>query len=193
MRIDPQMAAVVYAAARVAKTLHQGQKDKGGKDYFTSHLLQVGKSGDTWKSQIVGFLHDAEEDTGHDVDTVLSMVKDQLREWSQHPDDTSWSDDFNLFDIPRFHDVVYFFPSEHDWQEIAEALRLLNHHTAKNREEYINRFGSNKLALHVKLNDMQNNMDISRIPNPTPDDYKRLERYRKEFGLLKQMLANAME
>jgi hypothetical protein len=30
-----------YAAAYVARDLHQGQKDKGNKDYFRSHMLPV--------------------------------------------------------------------------------------------------------------------------------------------------------
>jgi (p)ppGpp synthase/HD superfamily hydrolase len=77
-------APAVYAAAHVAKKLHQGQKDKGGNDYFASHLLKVGKASHTWKRQIVGFLHDAEEDTGHDVETVLRMVEEQLHEWGEH-------------------------------------------------------------------------------------------------------------
>ena len=45
-----------------------------------------------------------------------------------------------------------------------------------------------EIALHVKLNDMRNNMDISRISNPTTEDYTRLERYKKEYEILIQML-----
>ena len=55
-------------------------------------------------------------------------------------------------------------------------------------EEYIKRFGENQLALKVKLNDMRNNMDISRIPSPTPKDYERLERYKSEYKVLLDML-----
>ena len=81
-----------------------------------------------------------------------------------------------------------YFPSENDWQEMGEALAILNHHTAPDREEYINRFGENQLALKVKLNDMRNNMDISRIPSATPIDYERLERYKSENKVLLDML-----
>lgn len=42
--------------------------------------------------------------------------------------------------------------------------------------------------MHVKLEDMRNNMDISRISNPTAKDYARLERYKKEYEILIQML-----
>ena len=52
----------VIAAGMVAREVHQGQKDKGGNDYFVSHLLPVAQSGYTWKEKIVGFLHDAIEE-----------------------------------------------------------------------------------------------------------------------------------
>ena len=45
----------VYAAGLTAQKLHKGQKDKGGNDYFTSHLLKVALSGHNWKEQVIGF------------------------------------------------------------------------------------------------------------------------------------------
>ena len=66
---------VVFAAAHVARELHQGQKDKGGNDYFRSHLLPVGKSGHDWKEQVVGLLHDAAEDTPNDIYSILHLVR----------------------------------------------------------------------------------------------------------------------
>ena len=85
---------VVFAAAYVARDLHQGQKDKGGNDYFSSHLLPVGKSGYDWKEQVVGLLHDAAEDTSNDISTILHLVKQKLETWMNNPDDRSWIDDF---------------------------------------------------------------------------------------------------
>ena len=52
----------VIAAGMVAREVHKGQTDKGGNDYFVSHLLPVAQSGYTWKEKIVGFLHDAIEE-----------------------------------------------------------------------------------------------------------------------------------
>ena len=40
----------------------------------------------------------------------------------------------------------------------------------------------------MKMNDMRNNMDLSRISNPTAKDFDRLERYKREFEVLQQML-----
>ena len=174
---------VVFAAAYVARELHHGQKDKGGNDYFSSHLLPVGKSGHDWKEKVVGLLHDAAEDTPNDISTVLQLVKAKLEMWMNNPDDRSWVDEFE--------DVFFQYPAEQchpptkkEWKEIATALLLLNHHTAPNREEYLSRICTNKLALKVKLNDLRNNMDISRIPEPKEKDMERLERYKREYECL---------
>ena len=68
--------------------------------------------------------------------------------------------------------------------EHSTALQLLNQHTAPNRETYLSRICTNKLALKVKLNDLRSNMDISRIAEPTEKDMERLERYKLEYKRL---------
>ena len=174
---------VVFAAAYVAQELHQGQKDKGGNDYFHSHLLPVGKSGHDWKEQVVGLLHDVAEDTPNDVPTVLQLVKSKLEVWRNNPDDMSWIDEFeeDFFQYPA--DQCHM-PTEEEWGELSNALELLNNHTAPNREEYLSRICTNELTLKVKLNDLRNNMDISRISEPTEKDIERLERYKAEYERL---------
>lgn len=78
-------------------------------------------------------------------------------------------------------------PSE-ERDEIKTALTLLNHNPATSREEYISCISSNFLALKVKLNDLRNNMDITRLPEPTEKDYARIERYKKEYKTLIEVL-----
>ena len=68
--------------------------------------------------------------------------------------------------------------------KIATALHTLNHHNAPNRTAYIQKIKQNMLAVKVKLNDLRNNMDISRIPQPTSKDLERLERYKAEYDEL---------
>lgn len=75
-------------------------------------------------------------------------------------------------------------PTEEEWDEIATALQLLNHHTAPNREEYLSRICTNMLAIKVKLNDLRSNMDVSRIAEPTEKDLERQKRYKHEYGRL---------
>ena len=163
---------VAYIAAQIAKEFHQGQVDKAGKDYFEGHLCFVGNNGSDWKEKTVGFLHDVAEDTPHTTTEVVSLLKKGLKEWKH-----DGSDNMNL-------DV----PTDEEWSEIEEALNLLNSHTAKNRDAYIERFRGHWVAIKVKMNDLNNNMDISRISNPTPKDFARVERYKSERCRLAQML-----
>lgn len=171
---------VVIAAASVAKELHQGQKDKGGNDYFTSHLLPVGNSGFDWKEKVVGFLHDAAEDTDYSVENVVNAVRKKLDTLADSKSDDWWVE----FDIMPYPNGSIFFPSDDDWAEIASALHILNHHNAPNRTAYIQKNKQNMLPLRVKLNDLRNNLDISRIPQPTSKDLDRIERYKAEYGEL---------
>ena len=152
--------AIVQSAADIASQLHRGQKDKAGVDYFTGHLSAVVKMGNTWQEQVVGYLHDASEDTPNSVEDVLNLLDEKL-------------------ETPL---------TEADREELATALRLLNHHLAPDRETYIQRIKSNALAKAVKMHDLTHNMDLSRIPNPTQKDYERVERYKKEYDYLSTLL-----
>lgn len=150
---------IVNVAATIAKRLHKGQVDKAGVDYFSGHLSAVAFMGKSWQEQVVGYLHDASEDTPYTVDKVLDMLDQEL-------------------DTP--------LPSR-ERKVLDKALRLLNHHTAKDRVSYIRAIGKNALASAVKLNDLTHNMDLSRISNPSEKDLVRVERYKREcYYLMKQ-------
>ena len=179
-----------YVAARLAKELHKGQVDKAGKDYFEEHLATVGGSGYDWKQKTVGFLHDVAEDTSYSVKDVIRFLQKGLKAWKARPKEQDWIDDFSEIVNQYPHEHLYL-PSKDEWEEIEEALHLMNARTAKSREEYIHRFKGHFLAIKVKLNDLRHNMDISRFPNPTEKDYIRLERYQKEYEALMGMLKEA--
>ncbi len=51
-------------------------------------------------------------------------------------------------------------------------------------ERFIRRAGQNSLSKAVKLADLQDNMDLSRITAPTETDFKRLTKYQRAFDLL---------
>ena len=108
------------------------------RSFLLSNILQSSKQitlrFKNWKEQIVGYLHDAAEDTPHTVSETIHLLQDKC---------------------PNI--------ATKDWEEIETALNLMNSHTAANREAYINRFRNNTLAIRVKLNDLRHNMDISRI------------------------------
>ena len=181
-----------YVAARLAKELHKGQVDKAGKDYFEEHLATVGGSGYDWKQKTVGFLHDVAEDTSYSVKDVIRFLQKELKAWKARPEEQDWIDDFSEI-IKQYPHEHLHMPSKDEWNEIEEALHLMNAKTAKTREEYINRFKDHFLAIKIKLNDLRHNIDISRLPNPTEKDYIRLERYQKEYEALMEMLREACE
>ena len=151
---------IVQCAAELARELHKGQVDKAGIDYFTGHLTAVAQMGSTWQEQVVGYLHDASEDTPNSVEQVLNLLDEKL--------ETPLSDT--------------------DREELAVALRLLNHHLAPNRETYIQRIKSDALARAVKMHDLTHNMDLSRLTNPVTKDLERVARYKKEYDYLSGLL-----
>lgn len=189
------MTRIVYAAGLVAQKLHKGQMDKGGNDYFESHLLKVASSGYDWKEKVVGFLHDASEDCNVTVEDVMNLLDEEISRVVDNPKehwyDEEWWEDW-MEDIDVYPCEITHVITDEERAEIKTALTLLNHYTTPSREEYINRISTNFLALKVKLNDLKSNMDITRIPEPTEKDYARLERYKKEYDILMEALRNRL-
>lgn len=189
------MTKIVYAAGLVAQTLHKGQVDQGGHDYFESHLLKVAASGFDWKEKVVGFLHDASEDCNVRVEDVMNLLDSEISRVVDNPKEhwyeEEWWEEW-MEDIAVYPCTVTHVMTIEERDEIKTALTLLNHHTVPSREEYINRISSNLLALKVKLNDLKNNMDITRITEPTEKDYARIERYKKEYDILMEALGNRL-
>lgn len=189
------MTKIVYAAGLVAKKLHKGQIDKVSNDYFDSHLLKVADLGFDWKEKVVGFLHDASEDCNVTVDDVMNLLDAEISRVVDNPKEHWWEEEWWedwMEDIDKYPCEITHVITDEERKEIKTALTLLNHHTAPSREEYINRIPGNFLALKVKLNDLRNNMDITRIPQPTEKDFARLERYKKEYDILLEALHNSL-
>lgn len=64
-------------------------------------------------------------------------------------------------------------------REITEALDALTKRPGEAYGDYIDRLkAASKLARKVKLADLEDNMDLSRIPEPTVHDRERVEKYR---------------
>ena len=72
--------------------------------------------------------------------------------------------------------------------EILEALICLTHLEGEGYMEYIARICGNPLAARVKYADLQDNMDLSHIPNPTEKDHARLEKYKKAKARIKEVI-----
>lgn len=67
---------------------------------------------------------------------------------------------------------------------IVHAVWLLTRMNGVSYKEYLKVIKTNDIARVVKIADLKHNMDMSRIPNPTEADYKRVERYRKALRYL---------
>ena len=64
-------------------------------------------------------------------------------------------------------------------EEIIEGLKSVTRLSDESYNKFIDRAKLNPIGKNVKLADLDDNMDISRIKNPTDKDYQRLEKYKK--------------
>ena len=63
--------------------------------------------------------------------------------------------------------------------DIITAVQALTKTEGESRLEAAQRAARNAVARQVKLADVADNMDLSRIPSPTPKDHARLEEYKR--------------
>ena len=63
-------------------------------------------------------------------------------------------------------------------QEIIDALDCLTKRKGESYDDFISRILPNELACHVKLADLTDNMDLTRIQNPTAEDEARIQKYK---------------
>ena len=68
--------------------------------------------------------------------------------------------------------------------EEFQALKLLTHDTTTPYLEYVTRLKANDLARVVKIADLKHNSDLSRIKNPSPKDFARVEKYQAALKIL---------
>jgi len=62
-------------------------------------------------------------------------------------------------------------------EEVLEVIDLLTKKPDENYESFIERICDNEVACRVKIADLHDNMDLSRIENPTFDDKRRVDKY----------------
>ena len=69
--------------------------------------------------------------------------------------------------------------------EVIEALKCVTKLSKdENYDEFIERVMINELARLVKLYDLKDNMDLSRISEPSDEDLQRVDKYKKAYRLL---------
>jgi (p)ppGpp synthase/HD superfamily hydrolase len=86
--------------------------------------------------------------------------------------------------VAVLHDVV----EDSDWtfeqlheegfpDEILEALNSVTKRDGEVYKDFVERAGSNTIGRQVKLADLEDNCDLSRIAQPVEKDYQRIEKY----------------
>ena len=68
-----------------------------------------------------------------------------------------------------------------EYRDGAAWLTLPSRATA-----HVSRAGSDPIARRVKLADLEDNMDLSRIPSPTARDHARIEKYQEAYRRLQE-------
>jgi (p)ppGpp synthase/HD superfamily hydrolase len=69
-------------------------------------------------------------------------------------------------------------------EAVMDALDCLTRRKGESYAEFIDRAASNPIARVVKIADLCDNSDLSRIPNPSLADYARREKYRLHLAAL---------
>jgi len=122
-----------------------------------AHKDQVDKFGATYLRHITRVM-----DRGTTTDEKIVGVLHDVVE------DTDWT----------FEDLV----NEGFPPHIIDALRCVTKaDEEENYQDFIERIKANPLAIKVKLNDLRDNMDITRMPVVTEKDLQRLNKYLKAY------------
>lgn len=69
---------------------------------------------------------------------------------------------------------------------VVDAVSLLTHDKNEPYFDYLARVKKNELARRVKLVDLRHNSDLSRLENPTAQDFARLEKYHQAQKFLEE-------
>ncbi len=146
-------------AIQIAVDAHTGQIDKGNNPYIL-HPLRVMLSLENEEEQIVGILHDVVEDCD-------GWTYEKLR-----------SEGFSENILDALRSVSKTDREEVEFKSACEENKL------KYYLQFISRAKENKIGKKVKIADLKDNLDISRINDITEQDKSRLKRYQKALELL---------
>lgn len=72
-------------------------------------------------------------------------------------------------------------------EEIVQAVLCLTRRQDEDYMAYIARVCENPLAAEVKYADLQDNLDLSRIPNPTEKDFARIRKYEQAIQKIRSL------
>ena len=70
-------------------------------------------------------------------------------------------------------------------KRIVRSVKVLTRSEGEDYFNYVRNIKSDPNARYVKIADLTHNMDISRLPKPTPRDFERLEKYKKAMEIIR--------
>jgi len=156
---EDKLKEVVVKAFELAKSAFKDKLDKAEKPYI-GHLLRVAR--DCYKGE---FCVPRDESPIVESAAVLHDLLEDCPQW--HPDSLS-----------------FIFP-----KEVVDLVVILT--KAKNEpylESYIKRISENPLASRIKLADLRDNMDMTRLPEITQKDIDRLVKYHTAYKILEKCI-----
>ena len=72
-------------------------------------------------------------------------------------------------------------------EHVIEAIDSVTRRAEETYEEFVLRAASNPIGRRVKLADLRDNSDLSRIARPTARDYERVEKYRRAIETIRAL------
>lgn len=72
-------------------------------------------------------------------------------------------------------------------KNVIEAIDSVTRRANESYDAFVLRAAANPIGRRVKLADLENNSDLSRIENPTARDYDRLEKYRRAMETIRSL------
>lgn len=147
----------IETAIAIAVKAHAGQKDKTGQPYIL-HPLRVMFRLQKSVDQIVGVLHDVVEDTHGKLEPVA----------------------FETLRRAGFSEEVV--------AAIEGVTKRLDAAGGEEKyEPFIERAASNPVSRRVKIADLEDNMDLRRLPQMTSKDQARLAKYLAAWRRLQEV------
>ncbi|MCV2356550.1 GTP pyrophosphokinase [Paucibacter sp. B2R-40] len=146
-------------AIAIAAEAHSGATDKAGAPYIL-HPLRVMLRMSSEAERIVAVLHD--------------LIEDCSPDWSIERLKREGFEEVILDAIKSVTKLPYEEDVKGDDQE-QKLARYMG---------FIERAGKNVIGRAVKVADLQDNMDLSRIAEPSDKDYLRLDKYRAALAAL---------
>lgn len=91
-----------------------------------------------------------------------------------------------LHDVIEDTSITFEYLSEEGFsKEILDALLCVTKQSNnENYDHFISRVMTNPLAVKVKINDLKDNMDITRLNKVTEKDLERIRKYQKAYNRL---------